>query len=450
MISPFDTFRDYIYIQKKEQSIAMTDKPSNKVELLAPAGNPEKLEIAVHYGADAVYLAGKDFSLRNFSGNFSIDELKDAVSFAHSRNVKVFVACNIYSRNDEQKQIASYLESLGEIGPDAVIIADPGIIRMAADIIPGTDIHLSTQSNTTNINTVRFWESLGIKRVNLARELPLTDISEIAAASSVEIETFVHGAMCISYSGRCLLSSFMTDRDSNRGQCSHPCRWKYSVIEEQRPGEIHPFMEDDRGSYIFNSKDLCMIDHIPELITAGISSLKIEGRMKGINYLASAVKVYREAIDSYYDNPVAYQTNSEWLDELSRVNSREYCTGFFFGHPDSTRPNYFDNRPGTVHRFVGKILENTSEKTMRVGVRNRIQKGDSVEILCRKGPARNDTVLSILDKKGHPADVAQPNTQVEITFNNEYSPNDLIRNSEDITYAGGSQSRAPKIITDKS
>ncbi|MBU1169223.1 MAG: U32 family peptidase [Proteobacteria bacterium] len=416
----------------------------NKIELLAPAGNREKLEIAIHYGADAVYLAGKDFSLRNFSGNFTPGEMEDAISFAHNRGVKVFVACNIYSRNDEQIAISEYLESLGRINPDALIVADPGILSMARTIIPHIDIHLSTQSNTTNINTCLFWEKFGVKRVNLARELPLSDIRQIATGTSLEIETFIHGAMCISYSGRCLLSSFLTDRDSNRGQCSHPCRWKYAVIEEQRPADSHPFMEDERGSYIFNSKDLCMIGHIPELISSGITSLKIEGRMKGINYLASVVKVYREAIDDYYHSPDTYVTRPEWLEELSRINSREYCTGFYFGHPDDTRPNYRDDRPGTIHRFVGKILENTGPCQMRVDVRNRIRVGDDVEILSRKGPAVKDKVHSMRDKKGQTTDCAQPNTQVIVTLSGDYDSDDLIRHATEISYADPGRSRAPK------
>lgn len=422
----------------------MINGTNTKVELLAPAGNREKLETAIHYGADAVYLAGKDFSLRNFSGNFTVEELEKAVAFAHSRGVKVFVAVNIYSRNDEQTAIADYLNELGRIKPDAVIIADPGIVMQARQLIPHVPVHLSTQANTTNINTCRFWELQGVSRVNLARELPLSDIRDMAAETSLEIETFVQGAMCISYSGRCLLSSFLTDRDSNRGQCSHPCRWKYAVIEEQRPDDVHPLMEDDRGSYIFNSKDLCMIEYIPELIKAGITSLKIEGRMKGINYLASAVKVYREAIDAYYDNPDTYITLPEWIEELSRINSREYCTGFYFGHPDAVRPNYLDKRPGTIHRFVGKVLENTGSCQMKIDVRNRIKLGDEVEVLCRKGPAIKDRVLSMIDKKGLATDTAQPNTQVVMTLSGDYTPHDLLRNAQDISYADPERSRAPK------
>ena len=410
------------------------DKTNNKIELLAPVGNREKLEIAVHYGADAVYLGGKEFSLRTFSGNFSLDEIAEAVDFARGKNVKVYVACNIYSRNSEQEALSRYLEKLGHIGPDAVIIADPGIVAMARERIPHIDIHLSTQASTTNVNACRFWKSQGVKRINLARELPLSDIRDIAGAAGLEIEVFVHGAMCISYSGRCLLSSFLTLRDSNRGECSHPCRWKYAVVEEQRPDDAFPFMEDQRGSYIFNSKDLCMIDFIPELIGSGVSSLKIEGRMKGINYLASVVKIYREAIDRYYDNPAAYSVDDNWHEELSRINSREYCSGFYFGDPDSVTPNYNDARPGTIHRFVGKMLENKGPSAMLVAVRNRIKKGDDVDVLCPRGPAVRDRVHAITDKRGLSVDCAQPNTQVTVTLSRDYAPLDLIRHAEETSY----------------
>lgn len=417
---------------------------SDKIELLAPVGNREKLEIAIHYGADAVYLGGQDFSLRNFSGNFSLPEMEAAVNYAHEKGVKVFVACNIYSRNNEQKEIADYLKALGQIKPDAVILADPGIINLSLDLIPEIDIHLSTQANTTNYNNALFWKKLGIKRVNVARELPLTDIKTIAEKTGMEIEAFVHGAMCISYSGRCLLSSFLAKRDANRGQCSHPCRWQYSVVEEQRQGEIHPIMEDARGTYIFNSKDLCMIEHIPELISAGITSLKIEGRMKGINYLASAVKIFRDAIDSWYENPDTYQTKPEWIDELSHVNNREYCTGFFFGHPNENMQNYKDRKPATIHRFIGKVLENKGNNQVKVGVRNRIRKGDNVEVLVPNGPPVKDTVLEIINRKGETVDVTQTNSEALITFKNSYQANDLLRNSEEIAYTTEPLSRAPK------
>ena len=353
-------------------------KNSFKPELLAPAGNFEKLEIAIHYGADAVYLAGKDFSLRNFSGNFTEAEMVDAVTFAHLNNVKVYLACNIYSRNHEQKKLEAFLKKIDRIGLDAIIISDPGIIMMAKKIIPDIDIHLSTQTNTTNLNAARFWHGMGIKRINLARELSLNEIEKIATGSKIETETFIHGAMCVSYSGRCLLSNFLSGRDSNRGLCSHPCRWKYSVVEELRPNEYHSLMEDGRGSYIFNSKDLSMIEHIPELINANITSLKIEGRMKGINYLASVVKTYRNAIDAYIDSPDTYETNPDWLAELYQVFHREYCTGFYFNQPDEQLPNYNNIHQGKIHSFIGKIIQCTEDQSYKVGIRNKLTIGDII------------------------------------------------------------------------
>ena len=401
-----------------------------KIELLAPAGNFEKLEIAIHYGADAVYLAGKDFSLRNFSGNFTLDELKQAVALAHENGVKVYVACNIYSRNDEQEALADYLGQLGEICPDALIIADPGIFNMARRIVPQIPIHISTQSNTTNYGTASFWKELGATRINTARELSLDEIREIGEKGGIETEVFVHGAMCISYSGRCLLSSFMAQRDSNRGLCCHPCRFNYAVVEEKRPGHYYPVTEDGRGTYVFNSKDLCMIRHIPDMIRAGICALKIEGRMKGINYVASAVKVYREAIDAYYENPGAYAVRTEWLDELEKISHRGYCTGFYLGDPDQIMPNYehclYSNKTADSV-FAGKIVERISQQKFRVDVRNKLFSGDMVEILSPGMPLQRQPVQEIRSEEDELLPFAQPNSRVTITLRADASPNDLIR-----------------------
>ena len=401
-------------------------KSKNKVELLAPAGNFEKLETAIYYGADAVYLAGKDFSLRNYSGNFSPEEMRQAIELAHKNNVKVYVACNIYSRNEEQEKISNYLEQLGKIKPDAIIIADPAVIFLAQKIIPEIDIHLSTQANTTNYNSVLFWEKLGISRINTARELTLPEIAEICKKCNSEIETFVHGAMCISYSGRCLLSGFMIGRDSNRGFCAQSCRWKYSVVEELRPGEYMPVEENSRGTYIFNSRDLCMIEHIPELIEAGISSFKIEGRMKGINYLASVVKVYREAIDDYYDKN-EYFVKKEWVKELSIISNRTYCTGFYFNDPEERLPNFSNEKPELLKLFVGKILENPEDGLLKIEVRNKIETGDKIEIITPKGPAQKDRILEMVDKNGAIISTANPNEIVIIRSFKNYPPNSLIR-----------------------
>ncbi|MCG8473390.1 MAG: U32 family peptidase [Desulfobacterales bacterium] len=414
---------------------------SERVELLAPAGNPEKLEIAVHYGADAVYLAGKAFSLRNFSGNFTLEEMKKGIAHAHSHGVKVYVACNVYARNDELEAVEAYIKELAPLKPDALIVADPAIFAIARRVAPDLDIHVSTQANTTSWGTARFWKDLGATRVNVARELPLTEIKGVTQKGGVEVEAFVHGAMCISYSGRCLLSSYLTNRDSNRGACSHPCRWKYSVVEEMRPGHFHPVEEDARGTYIFNSKDLCMIEHIPTLIQAGIHSLKIEGRMKGINYLASVVKTYREAIDAYYLDPEKYTTQARWAEELSRINSREYSTGFYFGYEGDTTPNYEDARPGTIHRFAGKVVDVDGSQTT-IAVRNKIVCGQEVEILTQRGPNRRAHVSSIHDAKGNAIEAAQPNTVATLSLEQSCAPHDLIRIAEESTY-GHTLSRRP-------
>jgi len=403
-----------------------------KIELLAPAGNMEKLEIAIHYGADAVYLAGKDFSLRNFSENFDLDELLKAVEFAHSKSVKVYVACNIYPRNHEINEIKDYLLQLGEIGPDAIIIADPGIFMQTLSLIPHIPVHLSTQANTTNYKSVYFWEKLGVKRVNLARELSLDEIREISLRCSSELEVFVHGAMCISYSGRCLLSSYMTNRDSNRGKCSHPCRWKYAVVEELRPGKYMPLAEDDRSLYIFSSDDICMIEHIPDLIEAGILSLKIEGRMKGINYVASVVKVYREAIDSFYECPDKYQIDERWIKELVSISHRNYCTGFYFGKPDQTSLNVSDRNLIPGNMLLAKITKSKSryyesKYYTSIGVRNKLFKGDDIEILCSRGPVKTDKISDIIDANGMKIPFAQPGSNVEIAIQNSCMCNDLIR-----------------------
>jgi putative protease len=404
----------------------MTTRPQ-KPELLAPAGNMEKLEIAVHYGADAVYLAGKDYSLRNFSGNFTLSEMKQAVAFAHQNKVNVYVACNIFAKNSDIKQIESFLHQIGDIMPDAVIISDPGILALAFEIIPHMPIHLSTQANTTNYKSANFWKKLGVKRINAARELSLEDIKHIISFSEIEVEVFVHGAMCISYSGRCLLSSFMSQRDSNRGLCAHPCRWKYHVVEELRPGQYMPIAEDNRGSYIFNSRDLCMIDHMPEFIETGITSLKIEGRMKSISYLASTVKIYREAIDAYFDNPDEYKTKKEWMEELAGLSNRGYCTGFYFNDPDQEKANVSKSISCTDKLFVGKGIEKIDDHKTIIEARNKMFKGDIVEIIGKKGPARCDKINDLLDNTGRSIPFAQPGSIVTAVFDISCSKNDIIR-----------------------
>jgi len=405
----------------------MPSPKTNKVELLAPAGNFEKLEIAIHYGADAVYLGGKDFSLRNFSGNFRLEEIRQAVAYAHDHGVKLYVTVNIYARNDQQPFIAAYLEQLGTLGPDGVIVADPGVFMTARELIPHIPLHLSTQANSTNYKTVEFWEQLGIRRINVARELTLPEIKAIAEQAQIEIEAFVHGAMCIAYSGRCLLSSFMANRHSNRGMCAHPCRWKYALVEELRAGEYMPIAEDDRGTYIFNSKDLCMIEHIPAMIDAGVSALKIEGRMKGINYLATVVKVYREAIDRYYQDPMGYAVQPEWLVELNRIDRRGFCSGFYFDDPQQTVPDFDFKMDTETHRFIGKILTVDNDGHTLMEVRNKCGIGDTVEIISPRKAIRKTIIRNMCDDEGNSIQIAQPNTRVYPDLGLKTKPNDLIR-----------------------
>ncbi len=305
-----------------------------KVELLVPANSPEVLKEAVYYGADAVYIGGEVFGLRAKAKNFSADEMKEAVIFAHEHGVKVHVTVNILAHNEDLKDAEGYLTGLRDIGPDALIVADPGMFTLARKICPDIDIHISTQANNTNYLTYRFWYEQGAKRVVSARELSLEEIKEIRnnIPDDLEIESFIHGAMCISYSGRCLLSNYFTGRDANHGECTHPCRWKYAVVEEQRPGEYLPVYENERGTYIFNSKDLCMIEHIPELIEAGIDSFKIEGRMKTALYVATVARTYRKAIDDYLKSPDLYRSNMDWYrEEIRKCTYRDFTTGFYFG-----------------------------------------------------------------------------------------------------------------------
>lgn len=400
---------------------------TRKIELLAPAGNLEKLEIAIHYGADAVYLGGKNFSLRNFSDNFSLEEIKEGIKYAHRRDVKVYVACNIYPRNYEIESLREYLLQLGQIRPDAIIAADPGVIMIAQNAIPHIPLHLSTQANTTNIESLKFWEKIGVARINPARELSLAEISNFVKNSNMEIECFVHGAMCISYSGRCLLSNYLANRESNRGMCCQPCRWKYAVVEETRPGQYFPAGEDLRGTYIFNSKDLCMIDYIPEMIRTGVISFKIEGRMKGINYLATTVKTYREALDSYFENPKCYNVKPLWRKELSLVTYRNFGTGFYLNDPDSIIPYYENDKLKNKQFFIGKVIGVESKNRITVDIRNKVFTGEQIENLRPEGPALKCTVLEINSEQGASLPFAQPGMRVSLRINGRCQPNDLIR-----------------------
>mgnify|MGYP001820120131 CR=1 FL=1 len=403
------------------------NRSQSQVELLAPAGNFEKLETAIHFGADAVYLSGKDFSLRNFSGKFSLDEIETAVALGHTQDVRIYIACNIYSRNHEQRNLREYLTQLGKIRPDGVIVADPAIFMAARELMPNVPIHISTQTNSTNYATAQFWQKLGADRIIAARELSLQEIQEIATKGQLAVEAFVHGAMCISYSGRCLLSGFLANRDSNRGRCAQPCRWNYAVVEEKRPGQYLPVHEDERGTYIFNSRDLCMIEHIPALIESGLTALKIEGRMKGIHYVASTVKAYREAIDAYYRDPNDYRVQQDWVDTLDSVNQRGYCTGFYFGDSTQTQPNLELTRPAYEHRLVGKVISVSNAGTVVVDIRNRLATGETIEFLSPGRPVQHDEVPRMVDLSSKPIAVAHAGMQVEMDLNTTCRPNDLIR-----------------------
>ena len=352
-------------------------------ELLAPAGDLEKLKIAVLYGADAVYFGGEMFSLRAGAGNFTIEEMKEGIAFAHERGKRCYLTMNIFAHNEDIEPLTKYLEQIRDLGIDAFIVSDPGIVDLIQEIIPSAEIHLSTQANMTNYRTAIFWYKMGVKRLVLARELTFPEIHEIRKniPSDMEIEAFVHGAMCISYSGRCLLSNFMIERDANRGACAHPCRWKYSLVEEKRPGEYYPVEEDGRGTYILNSRDLCMIEHIPELVNSGIMSAKIEGRMKSIFYVATIVHAYRKAIDAYFADPENYRFNEEWMNELKKVSHREFTTGFYFHQPTNLDQNYQTSAYTREYSFVG-LVKDYDEKTgfALVEQRNKMTAGEEIEI----------------------------------------------------------------------
>jgi putative protease len=407
----------------------MSVDQSKRIELLAPAGNFEKLEMVLHYGADAVYLAGKMFSLRNFSDNFSLDEMSSAIKLAHASNAKVYVAVNIYARNRDLQSLYEYITQLAAIDPDGVIISDPAVVSMLRKHAPDMPIHLSTQANTTNAESVRFWRSQGVSRVNAARELSLEEIKQLSSVDGMETEAFVHGAMCISYSGRCLLSNYMAQRPSNQGMCCQPCRFRYSLVEETRPGQYFPIGEDHNGTYIFNSRDLCMLAHLPAMIDAGVDSLKIEGRMKGIHYAATAVKIYREAIDRFLANPTDYAPASYWQLELDKITSRGYCTGFYLDERQQIRPNYRRPQPPT-YALAAKVLSPGDRRYAQVEVRNQIRLGDNVEILTPAGPPMKDSIAAIVTSNGRRTDVANPGDRVSVQLSTAVRRFDLLRRRE--------------------
>ena len=383
---------------------------------------------AIHYGADAVYCGGKKFSLRAHAGNFSQKELARAVNYAHEKNVKLYVTVNIFAHQEDLQGLDRYLQYLRDIGVDGVIISDPGILTLAKETIPGVPIHLSTQANVTNPANARFWEAQGAGRLNLARELSLIEIAAIRQAlnSSTQVEIFVHGALCISYSGRCLLSCYFTGRDANRGECAHPCRYRYALQEEKRPGHFFPVEEDEHGTYIFNSKDLCLLHKLPQLISAGVDSLKIEGRMKSVYYVGAVVRVYRAALDYIATNRERFLAENRsivlppvYMEELMKVGTRGYTENFIFGPPGAEDMLY--DRPRTVQDYVplGTIQgfghTTAGENWLELEVRNPLRQGDTVEYLGRDINALPFTVLELLDQDGIPLQQANPGNIVRIT-----------------------------------
>lgn len=384
-----------------------------KPELLAPAGNIEKLKMALTYGADAVYMGGEAYGLRAFSDNFSNEELKEAVEFAHSLNKKAYVTVNIFPHNEDLLNLPEFLKFLYDISVDSVIIADLGVYRIARQVVPQLPLHISTQANNTNWASVLCWQELGARRVVMARELALDEIKLIRNKTNIELEAFVHGAMCMSYSGRCLLSNYLTGRDSNRGQCAQPCRWKYSLVEEKRPGQYFPVFEDERGTYFLNSKDLCLLSHLPELITSGLDSFKIEGRMKSVHYVATVVKVYREAIDSYFENPAEFRVRPGWLEELDKVSHRDYTTGFYFNKTTSEDQIYTSSSYTQTHDFVGLVKaydEYTGMAT--VEQRNNMKLGDIIEVAQPGRPNFSQKIEKMFNEDGQPIEVAPHPQQI--------------------------------------
>lgn len=359
-----------------------------KMELLAPAGNMEKMKMALLYGADAVYMAGKAFGLRAYGGNFDREELKEAVEYAHNLGKKVYITVNIIPRNEDLEGLDEYLKYLQSIHVDAVLVADMGVFDVCREVAPELPIHISTQASAANWRTIRRWKEMGASRVVLAREVSVKEMADIHKKVDVELEVFGHGALCISWSGRCLLSNYFTNgkRQSNRGECIQACRFKYSVMEESRPGQYFPIEEDEHGTYIFNSKDLCMIDHIPELIEAGVASLKIEGRMKSVYYVAAVVAAYRKAIDAYYEKGADFEVLPEWRAELEKVSHRPYTTAFAYQEPDHTAQEYVKSQPEQSYDFIGLVLKEGEEKgTVIVQQRNHFKTGETVEVLTPRG-----------------------------------------------------------------
>ncbi|MGL4790571.1 MAG: peptidase U32 family protein [Anaerotignaceae bacterium] len=404
-----------------------------KTELLAPAGDLEKLKIAVLYGADAVYIGGEEYGLRAKAKNFDIEKMAEGIAFAHSKGVKVYVTANIYAHNEDFEGMAEYFKKIEEIGADALIISDLGVFSVAKDAVPNMEIHVSTQANNTNYKSAKMWYNLGAKRVVVARELSMEEIGKIRneIPADMDIEAFVHGAMCISYSGRCLLSNYMSNRDANKGECSHPCRWKYHLVEETRPGEYMPVEENERGTYIYNSKDLCMLEYIPQLVEAGIMSFKIEGRMKTPFYVGTVVKAYREALDDYLQDPKLYEKNlPRYMEEIAKASHREYTTAFYFGKPDGGQQVYTNNSYIRNYDFVGVVEEDFDPETNCAIVmqRNKFEVGEEIEVMPAKGESFKMVVTKMWDERGREV-VSAPHPQqiLKVEFNKPVKKYDMLR-----------------------
>lgn len=409
----------------------MTMKERKKPELLLPAGSLEVLKIAVKYGADAVYIGGEMYGLRAKAHNFSKEDMIEGIAYAHAHGVKVYVTANITAHNRDLAGVEAYFAELKEVAPDALIISDPGVFEIAKEILPETELHISTQANNVNYRTYRFWHRLGAKRVVSARELSMEELSELRRniPEDLEIETFIHGAMCISYSGRCLLSNYFTGRDANLGACTHPCRWKYYIMEESRPGEYLPVFENDRGTYIFNSKDLCMIEHIPELVAAGIDSFKIEGRMKTALYVATVARTYRQAIDDYFESEEKYRQRLPYYrEEIAKCTYRSYTTGFFFGAPGSDAQVYDNNDYNKEYTYLGFPLEVTEDGRLYMEQRNKFYVGDTVEVMHFNGESTYAKVVSITDTEGNAMESCpHPQQMLYVTLDQPASPLTILR-----------------------
>ena len=405
----------------------------NRPELLCPASSLEVLKVAVRYGADAVYIGGEAYSLRAKAKNFSMEEMAAGIAFAHAHGVRVYVTANILAHNADLDGIRAYFGELRPLHPDALIISDPGVFLLARETCPEIPVHVSTQANNVNVGTFRFWRDLGAARVVTGRELSLNEIRDIHAAlgDTIEIETFIHGAMCISYSGRCLLSAYLTDRSANSGACTHPCRWSYVLEEEKRPGQYFPVEETERGTFIFNSRDLCMIDHIPELMESGISSFKIEGRMKTALYVATVARTYRRAIDDYAVSPARYQQNLPWYREQIRACTlRPFTTGFFFGRPSDEAQCYDNCTYESAYTYLG-LVEAVDAQGLHLKQRNKFSLGEQLEVMKPDGRNLAATVLTIAGPDGPMESAPHPLQPLTVTLSGgEAEPGDILRRRE--------------------